>query len=80
MPKCPPVKSTHGAHKHISFKNLVYVNPQTRAVNPKQNKITSNKMNCSPVANWLWMLLLLSHLYSFQAAISGDGIIIDGIQ
>lgn len=54
--------------------------PQTRAVNPKQNKITSNKMNCSLVANWLWMLLLLSHLHSFQAAISGDGIIMDGIQ
>ena len=24
-----------------------------RSVNPKQNKITSKKMNCSPVANWL---------------------------
>lgn len=80
MTKCLPVKGTHDAREQISFKNLVYVNPQTRAMNPKQNQITSKKMNCSSVANWLWMLLLLSHLHSFQAAFSGDGIIIDEIQ
>lgn len=80
MPKRSPMKSIHEAHKPISFKNIPMSTPQTRAVNPKQNKITFKKMNCSPVANWLWMLLPHFHLHSSQAAISGDGIIINGIQ
>lgn len=80
MPKYSPMKSIHEAHKPISFKNIPYVNHQTRALNPKQNKITFKKMNCPPVANGLWMPLPHFHLHSSQEAISGDGIIIYGIQ
>lgn len=35
MTKYPPVKSIHGAHKHTSFKHLLYVNPPNQGSEPK---------------------------------------------